>query len=377
MGVKLSPKQAMHLAIQEARKGLADVAPNPPVGCVILDCYHQYLSSGYHIKYGADHAEVAALKKINNKNKLNGAHIFVTLEPCHHQGKTPSCSSYIAQFKFKSLTYGSLDPFTKGVGLDFLAKQGIKIIRSKWFQTELLNLIAPFSFTYKHKKSFVSLKIASSLDGVIAPPSVLQKTKYWITGTNARRTVHFLRAIHSGVLVGGTTIIKDNPKLNIRLVKYKHKKNKVIILDPTGQTLSFLPNSNLVKYHLRDDILVFCASNIKVPKKVSNYVKVKKINAFFNRKNNFFCLSTLSEKLYQDENVSSIMVEGGAICFAQFLKQKACQKAYIYFAPNILGKGLYWSKYFTQSISKVPVLDLVKWHRIDPDFMLEGYLHFK
>ena len=87
LGKKISPKEAMKAAIQEARRGLGRVSPNPPVGCVIVDKDHKFLAKGYHKSYGMAHAEIEALKQIKNKQLLQKAHIYVTLEPCAHQGK--------------------------------------------------------------------------------------------------------------------------------------------------------------------------------------------------------------------------------------------------------------------------------------------------
>ncbi|MYE07195.1 MAG: riboflavin biosynthesis protein RibD, partial [Oligoflexia bacterium] len=141
-----SPRQAMELALQEAQKGIGWVEPNPPVGCVILDSDYRFLSSGYHEKYGMAHAEVNALKKIRDKKKLKGAHVFVTLEPCHHTGKTPPCSLELVKYPIQSLTYGVEEPFTRKKGLSFLKEKKIKIIHNTDFKKENENLKAPFKF---------------------------------------------------------------------------------------------------------------------------------------------------------------------------------------------------------------------------------------
>ncbi len=383
----------MQLAIQEAKKGLGHVEPNPPVGCVILDRNYQLLSSGYHTKYGESHAEIEALNKIKDKKKLKDGHIFITLEPCHHQGKTPSCAKQISYFDFKSLTYGASDPFTQKKGINFLVKKEIDVIHATWFQDELTDLVSAFAFSYLYQRSFVSLKIASSVDGVIALDykySNQPRAKQWITSLNTRRHARFLRAVHSAVLIGADTLIKDNPRLNIRLPHYGQKKNKVIILDLTGNTLALLPRSRLVKTHAPDKIFVFCAPEVRVPKGIEKLAQVHTFSHFFNpeeskslvtknasRRKRVFCLSTLLEKLYREENIQSIMVEGGSFCISQFLNQQAAQKIYLYIAPYILGSGLRWSEHL--SIKALPnrfFIDKLKLHSIQPDFMLEGYLNF-
>ena len=372
-----SPKQAMHLALQEAKKGIGWVEPNPPVGCVILDSDYNFLSSSYHEKYGMEHAEVNALKKIKDKKNLKGAHIFVTLEPCHHTGKTPPCSQTLANYPIKSLTYGVKDPFTKKGGLDYLRQKGVEVICSPDFQKDLENLVAPFTFSVLNQKSFVSLKVASSLDGIIALENGESK---WVTCKKAREHSHFLRASHCAILIGVNTFLKDDPFLNIRIDPFKNKKNKVIILDPEGKSLSFLPKSQLLKAHSPDQVIICCFDNIKSnrePKSISNLgVKViffKPLNQDVSERK-YFSLSTLLQHFYQEEKIQSLLVEGGAFCLSQFLKEKAAQKLYLYMAPRIIGKGIHWSEGFTiQNLSQSMNLHSIKCQAIGEDFLLEGF----
>ena len=375
----------MQLALEEAKKGLGWVEPGVPVGCVILDSDHQFLSSGYHKKYGSDHAEVDALKKIRDKNLLKGAHIFVTLEPCHHTGKTPPCSLELAKYPIRSLTYGAEEPFTGKKGLNFLKEKGIEVIRNLDFQKEMENLIAPFKFSFLNRKSFVSLKVASSLDGVVA---LKNGKSQWITGKPARNHVHFLRAIHSAVLIGVNTLLTDNSRLNIRVDPFKSKKNKVIILDPEGKSFSFLPKSRLLEVHSLEQIIVCCADNIKkntlginqlpIPLLSSSHLEKQEVSgdSHLINKKKIFSLSPLLKVLYQEEKIQSVLVEGGAFCWSEFLRQKAAQKLYLYMAPKIIGKGLRWSKDFTiQKLSESRILNSTTFQPIGDDFLIEGIFH--
>ena len=372
----------MQLALEEAQKGLGWVEPNPPVGCVVLDSDYQFLSSGYHEKYGGDHAEVNALKKIKDKKLLKDAHIFVTLEPCHHKGKTPPCSLELVRYPIQSLTYGAEEPFTERKGLDFLREKEIKIVHNKDFEKEIENLIAPFKFSFLNKKSFVSLKVASSLDGVVA----LEKGKsQWITGEPARNHGHFLRATHSAILIGVGTFLTDNPGLDIRVDPFKQKKNKVVILDPEGKSFSFLPKSRLLEVHSPESVTVCCLDQVKrntwgvnqvsVPLLSSSRLEKQEMSEdsrLINKKN-IFSLSHLLKVLYQEEKMQSVLVEGGAFCWSEFLKQKTAQKLYLYMAPKIIGKGLRWSKDFTlPKLSDSKSLDSVTFQSIGNDFLIEG-----
>lgn len=370
LGKTLSPKQAMCLALQEAKRGLGWVEPNPPVGCVILDSDYRLLSSGHHEKYGENHAEVCALKKIKNKKLLKGAHVFITLEPCHHQGKTPPCSLALANYSIHSLTYGEEDFFTEKKGLNYLREKGVNIFQNLDYKKELKDLIAPFRFTILNRKPFVSLKVASSLDGIIALENGESR---WITGENSREHAHFLRAQHAAVLIGVNTLLKDNPRLNIRVDPFKKKKNKVIILDPEGKSFSFLSESDLLKAHPPERIIVCCSDQVR-KKSFSSEIKVA---AFPLKKEKYFSLSSLLQFLYQEEEIYSVLVEGGAFCWSQFLKQKAVQKLYLYVAPKIIGSGLRWSKGFTiQKLSESGVLNSMAFQPMGDDFLIEGmFLH--
>ena len=359
-GHPLSDKSAMELALNIAQKGRGHVEPNPPVACVILNRHNKLLSFGWHKKYGGAHAEVEALKKIKNKAQLKGAKVFVTLEPCHHYGKTPPCSKELVKHPIHSVTYGATDPLVDKKGVHFLKRKGIKIIHSSDFKKEAEELVAPFKFSVLNKKPFVSLKIASSLDGVSA---LTKGESQWITSEKARQHARFLRATHSAVLIGVNTLLKDNPRLDIRLSAFKKKKNKVVILDPKGQSFSFLSRSQLLKAHSADEIIVFCAKNVKTPPPPKD-IKVKSFSSSPKS------LSKILEILYQEEGLQSLLVEGGPYCWSQFLKNKIAQRLYLYMAPRIIGKGLHWSKDFTiSSLSKSVVLNSLQCVNIGKDYL--------
>ena len=377
----ISPIEAMNLAIQLAKKGIGRVEPNPPVGCVILDKNHNLLSIGYHKKYGGDHAEVEALKKVKNKKKLNGAHVFVTLEPCHHQGQTPPCSHALSKYSIATLTYGAKDLFTRQKGLNYLKqKKAVKIIHSRHYKKELEELISAFQFSTLHKRAFVSLKIASSVDGNIA---LKKGESQWITGEEARKNAHFLRAQHSAVLIGVNTLLKDNPRLNIRLKSFKNKKNKVVILDPKGESFSFLSKSRLLKTHSAKNVIICCGKNIKSGSRYLKQLQQKGVRVYFfavksvknpvKIRSNIFNLNTALKVLYQEENIQSVLVEGGAFTISEFLKQRSVQKVFLYIAPCILGDGLKWSEsIIVSSLNQRISLENVKWDILNKDFLLSA-----
>ncbi len=202
----------------------------------------------------------------------------------------------------------------------------------------------------------------------------------WITGLPSRRHGHFLRAMHSAVLIGVNTLLSDNPRLDIRVKPYKGKKNKVVILDPNGKSLSFLPKSRLLKAHSADCIIICCSD--KISKKIKSgfsalRVKIKLFKTFEktpprSRKN--FALRSVLKNLYQEEGIQSILVEGGAFCWSRFFKEKAAQRLYLYIAPKILGRGLCWSKHFSDLAPKN--LHFVKLKALGRDLLLEGIFSY-
>ena len=232
-------REAMLLAIAEGSKGAGWVSPNPQVGCVILSSSGRLLSTGFHRKYGGPHAEVWALKALEKASDLEGAIVVVTLEPCAHEGKTPSCAKALAKLPISKVVYGLVDPnpLVAGQGLDIIRNAGIKVECITEFFPELTapleQLCEHFLMNQNQKRPFVSLKVATSLDGIMAMKG---GESQWISGPESRARVQFLRATHDAVLVGSGTILVDNPRLNSRDSNYEGKDpNKVIILDRRGR----------------------------------------------------------------------------------------------------------------------------------------------
>ena len=170
----ISVEDAFLLAMIEAEKGAAHVSPNPLVGCVIVDADHRVIATGHHAKYGQSHAEVDALRKLTPE-QLNHATMYVTLEPCAHEGKTPSCAKALAKLPLTRVVYGLEDPnpLVRGQGADILRAAGIDAVEYQGpLKNELRNLCEIFLKNFTEKKIFVAAKIASSLDGQIAMKSV-------------------------------------------------------------------------------------------------------------------------------------------------------------------------------------------------------------
>lgn len=333
----MAKKEAMWLAIQEGRKGAGFVSPNPLVGCVILDEKMRFLSSGYHKKYGGLHAEIEALKGVSDE-QLEGAHIFVTLEPCAHEGQTPSCAKHLSKLPIASVTFGVQDPnpLTNGKGAQILKAAGKDVFEFQELKTELEELAEVFLHNQRNQLPFVSLKVATSLDGQMGLKNGQSK---WITNEQSREHTHFLRAAHGCVLVGRNTIEIDDPQLNIRHPKFKDKKNKVIILDSDCQLLANIKSKKLYTSHEPKDIILVVKPG-KAPKDSEHTIIENEVLP-----DGMFDLKTLLKKLYS-LGVVAIMVEGGSQTYKSFFVQKQIQRLIHFQAPILLGSenGLPWTQ---------------------------------
>jgi diaminohydroxyphosphoribosylaminopyrimidine deaminase / 5-amino-6-(5-phosphoribosylamino)uracil reductase len=186
-------------------------SPNPHVGAVLVKGQTK-LAEGHHERAGEDHAEVVALKAAGAKAK--GATLFVSLEPCNHDGRTPPCTDAIIAAKVARVVIGCSDPnpHVVGGGVEKLRTAGIEVTVGVR-EAEAKRLIAPWTKFVTTGLPYITLKLALSLDGRIATRSGSSK---WVTGPEARALVHALRARHDAVAVGIGTALADDPRLTVR-----------------------------------------------------------------------------------------------------------------------------------------------------------------
>uniref|UniRef100_A0A1A9Z1B7 Riboflavin biosynthesis protein PYRD, chloroplastic n=1 Tax=Glossina pallidipes TaxID=7398 RepID=A0A1A9Z1B7_GLOPL len=195
-------------AFDLARLGRFTTSPNPNVGCVIVknDCI---IGEGYHKKSGSDHAEISALKSA--KTCVEGATVYVTLEPCSHYGQTPPCAHALVRAKIKKVIASTIDPNPKvsGKGFKFLKKSGIEV-KYNFMQNVAKNLNIGFFKRMKYGIPWIKLKLAATLDGRTATKCGASK---WITSFQSRQDVQELRAESDAILSSATSILKDQSKL--------------------------------------------------------------------------------------------------------------------------------------------------------------------
>jgi diaminohydroxyphosphoribosylaminopyrimidine deaminase/5-amino-6-(5-phosphoribosylamino)uracil reductase len=202
----------MALAIQLAKRGQYTTAPNPNVGCVIVDSHGEIVGQGWHHKTGTPHAEVHALQQAGSA--AIGATVYVTLEPCSHFGRTPPCADALIKAGVARVVAAMVDPnpLVAGQGLAKLNQVGISTAHGlQQSQAEQLN--RGFIKRMSSGRPWVTVKLASSLDGKTALANGQSK---WITGPLARQDVQRHRARSCAILSGSGTVLADNPLLNVR-----------------------------------------------------------------------------------------------------------------------------------------------------------------
>jgi len=212
MSQQITDARHMAEAIRLARRGLCTTAPNPRVGCVIARG-ERVIARGFHRRAGEAHAEVEALHAA--REPVRGATAYVTLEPCSHHGRTPPCAEALIGAGVARVVTASLDPnpLVAGRGLERLAAAGIAV-ESGILEREALALNPGFFKRMKTGMPWVRVKLAMSLDGRTAMADGSSK---WITGDAARADVQRLRARSCAIVTGVGTVLRDDPRLDVRL----------------------------------------------------------------------------------------------------------------------------------------------------------------
>ncbi len=353
----------MHKALQMALRGKGKTSPNPTVGAVIVK-NNRIIAEGWHRRAGSDHAEIMALKKAGAKAK--GSTLYVTLEPCHHYGRTPPCVNAVIASGIKKVIIGMKDPnpLTNAKSIAKLRKEKIKV-KVGVLEKELLKLNEAFVKYIKSKMPFVVAKIAQSLDGKIAAANGHSK---WITSQEARQYAHRLRDEFDAILVGINTVVKDNPRL-----KGVHKRLKKIVVD---SQLRISPQAKLFKDTVSGDC--FLATSRKAPQKKIEYFQRKGINVLVcPLKSGKVDLKWLLKELAKQE-ITSILIEGGAHIISEALKAKLVDKMHIYIAPKIVGDQNALSSvvgFKVNNVNRAIKFNEITYKRIGSDIFLSGYVY--
>lgn len=252
-GTLMSPVAAQNLSLAVALRGTGKVSPNPLVGAVLVDSNHRFITAAAHERVGDRHAEANILHELKESGRLailKGARMYVTLEPCAHEGRTPSCATSLAGLGLKEVIYGITDPnpLVGGKGAAILAGAGVLTVNASTsveyaaWSAACSDLASVFLHNISTGRMFTGLKIASSLDGVVAFEG---DRRVWITNERARAYGHWLRMAYDAVAVGAGTVLADHPRLNVR---------HPFITDPamtrTPRRVVFDPDARALEYAL-------------------------------------------------------------------------------------------------------------------------------
>ena len=348
-------------ALALARRGAGRVSPNPLVGAIVAR-EGRILGEGYHLFEKQDHAEVVALRQAGQAAK--GADLYVNLEPCGHQGRTPPCSQLILKSGIRRVFAALRDPnpLVSGNGLQQLREQGVLVHEGLCRQqSEVLN--EKFLHFAVSRRPFVLLKLALSLDGRLATGC---GDSQWITGARSRQLSHRLRYEYDAILVGIHTVLQDDPSLDVRW----RRRNSItkVVLDSQLRTPPdarlFDSGGPVIIFHHRDA----ARSRKAVLRKRADLLAVA-------RQEDGLDWNAILGELGRI-GVSSLMVEGGAQVAASLLKAGLAQKLNLFYGPKIIGcEG-------QPAVGSLPVQRLAqaiparihRVRRLDSDVLVEAYL---
>jgi len=324
----------MQAALKLAQRGIGSVEPNPAVGCVIVKG-SQIVGKGWHRKFGAEHAEINALQDCKTLGvSPNGATMYVTLEPCCHYAKTPPCTDAISASKIARVVVATVDPseHANGRGVDQLRHAGIEV-QVGLCQTQARLLNAPFIKFAATGRSWIILKWAQSIDGMLAYAEQ-SDTQRWISGELSRKEVQKLRKRAQAILVGINTVLADNPLLTARPAK--GQKLTRIVLD----TYLRIPlKCKLLATAKRVPLLILTSrqtldNNQQAAAAITR--KGAELLVFPDapgQSNLHFLIDELSKR-----GVSQLLVEGGPKVISSFLKEGLADEISVYIAPTLLGR---------------------------------------
>lgn len=358
-----SDRDYMNRALQLAMKGKGKTSPNPLVGAVIVK-KNRIIAEGWHKRAGGDHAEIMALKNAGARAK--GAALYVTLEPCHHFGRTPPCVDAVKNSGIKKVVIGMKDPnpLTNGKSISQLRRAGIKV-KVGVLAKELKEINEVFLKYIRSKRPFVAAKTAQTLDGKIAAANGHSQ---WITSKAARDYARRARDEFDAILVGTNTVIRDNPRL-----QGVHKRLKKIVVDTQLRTPA---RARLFHHTPADDC--FLATSRKAPKRKVEYFRKRGVHVLAcPLRRGKVDLNWLLKNLAKRE-ITSILIEGGANVIGSALQQKLVDKMYIYIAPKFIGDQSALSSVFglkVNNVNKAIRLKDINLKHIGTDILLSGYVY--
>jgi diaminohydroxyphosphoribosylaminopyrimidine deaminase / 5-amino-6-(5-phosphoribosylamino)uracil reductase len=374
-------EQFLRQALALAREGIGLTSPNPCVGAVIVDSQGAVAGTGSHTYDGVKHAEILALEQAGQKAR--GGTLYINLEPCSHEGRTKPCVDALIAAGISRVVACMKDPnpLVSGQGFEKLRAAGIEVTSGS-MEEDAKTLNEAFAKYIRHHTPLITLKAAMTLDGKIAPPDgeshnptalgAAGAHRGWITSEVARAHVQELRHQHDAILVGVGTVVADDPLLTDRTGQPRRRPLLRIILDSGLR----LPLESRIVTTAHDDVLVLCsfAEEKKKRQLMRRGVRVAQIPR--PTPAGHPDLAAVARHLGEME-ITSVMIEGGAMVNWAALESGIVDKVFLYYAPKILGgtgsvpfaAGAGFSR-----ISDAPGVKSIRLHRFGGDFAVEGYL---
>jgi diaminohydroxyphosphoribosylaminopyrimidine deaminase / 5-amino-6-(5-phosphoribosylamino)uracil reductase len=381
-------EQSMRRALDLARSGVGLASPNPAVGAVVVDASGREVGAATHTYDGVKHAEVLALEQAGSAAR--GATLYLNLEPCSHQGRTPPCADAVIAAGIRRVVCSMEDPNPRvaGQGVAKLRAAGIDVEIGPG-EAEARKLNESFAKYIRHNKPLVTLKSAMTLDGRIAdttkpgtehspearpearsamPATAGARSGYhWITGEAARAHVHQLRHQSDAILAGVGTVMGDDPLLTDRSGLPRRRKLLRVILDSYLR----IPLASRVIQTADNDVLVLCSNPEEQAKQAleAKGIRVQSIPAADGRPDFAAIVRSLGEM-----QITSLLLEGGALVNGAALASGEVDKVFLYYAPKIFGEGALPFLAGEQLHGKAQRVQRFELHRFGDDFAVEGYL---
>jgi diaminohydroxyphosphoribosylaminopyrimidine deaminase/5-amino-6-(5-phosphoribosylamino)uracil reductase len=325
----------MQRALELARRGIAVSSPNPAVGCVILDRAGQVAGEGWHEYDLLDHAEVIALKVAAQHagDRLRGGTAYVTLEPCNHTGRTGPCSEALIASGLARVVAATIDPnpAVAGHGTERMRAAGIEVTLGVC-QSQSRCLNEGFACWSQHRRPFVLMKVAMTLDGRIAPPAGLQAAHepFWITSEASRAAVQPLRWQADAALTGVDTVLADDPMLTDRSGLRRRRPLLRVVLDSALR----MPLDSKMVATAHNDLVIFTVSKeqARIDALQQRGVRVQVLPAESGR----VPLGKVLDKL-GEEGILTLLTETGTRLNTALLAAGLVDRVHLFVSPQIMG----------------------------------------
>jgi diaminohydroxyphosphoribosylaminopyrimidine deaminase/5-amino-6-(5-phosphoribosylamino)uracil reductase len=349
----------MTRALRLAEQGLYSTMPNPRVGCVIVKD-NQIIGEGTHLKAGEPHAEILALRQAGEA--VNGATLYVTLEPCSHKGRTPPCAEALVNAGLARVLVAMQDPNPQVAGSGMALLKSHKIdVACGLMETQARDLNPGFISRMTRKLPFVRSKIAASLDGKTA---LNNGASQWITSEPARLEVQHWRARSCVILTGAGTVLADNPSMTVRDIDTSRQPLKIIV----DSQLSISPSAKILQNG--NALIAFAAPNSE---KEAQLLSAGAELLCIPNADGKVCLTTLLSHLANRE-INEVLVEGGEGLNGALLAQGLVDELLMYYAPKLMGghaKSMFAMPEFTH-MNQVITLDILDVRKIGVDIRLRA-----